>query len=706
MKPTVSNFLHRIPWWALLAGGFVLFIGLAIFTTPVHLMRLDESGKSAEENRAIKREIDAAFSEGAIDIARGVVREMRDHTKDPARREELERALEEIDEARANLREAGAEVLRAKRQAAEDATDAVKEAAIAIEQAQRQAAQALKEAGVENERVKKSLEESLRAAREAQEEARRAAADAKLEAQKRAREEREKALQQARDAREAARLKREGGGKAVPPPPLPGMPEPPAAPSGDTPPRVVLRHPNSDKPMIEIDMAKGQASVMPLPPERKQEIRRKIQGDVYRMGLGAGLILLFIPLFILVVVSKFFIDRSRAAQRVAELKRKEADYARMSQQVTEAKLSALQAQVEPHFLYNTLASVQALTEVDPQQASAMTGHLIQYLRNALPKMRESVSTVGQEVELVRAYLNILQMRMGKRLSFDIAVPQELMELPFPPLMLPSLVENAIKHGLEPQREGGTVTITAQVEGGTLRMVVADTGRGFAETVGAGVGLTNIRERLAALYGDAAKLTLEANAPQGVVATIEVPREGARISAAAAAAMGAAEPAETIEEPPRTKTAKTLRALGTAERAWRRGLSFTFVVLVVVAAVLAGLAMVGTATGLLPIHISGTQMGGPTGALIGTAGVAAAFAVVVLCLAIVLAVVYGLGFLFVGLAIFIPLVVLVSLFPVLAPFILVGLGIWWFVRRSRRKAAEAAMQPLSAPPSAEPQAPTP
>src|SRR5207342_2310370 len=202
----------------------------------------------------------------------------------------------------------------------------------------------------------------------------------------------------------------------------------------------------------------------PLPPELKQEIRRKVQGDVWRMGLGAGLILIFIPLFILLVVSKFFIDRSRAAQRMAEMKRKEADYHRMSQQVTEAKLSALQAQVEPHFLYNTLASVQALTEVDPAQANAMTGHLIQYLRNALPKMRESVSTVGQEIELVRAYLNILQMRMGKRLSFEIAVPPELMDAPFPPLMLPSLVENAIKHGLEPQRDGGMVTITASVRG--------------------------------------------------------------------------------------------------------------------------------------------------------------------------------------------------------------------------------------------------
>src|SRR6185369_10042910 len=129
----------------------------------------------------------------------------------------------------------------------------------------------------------------------------------------------------------------------------------------------------------------------------------------------------------------------------------------------------------------------------------MTGHLIQYLRNALPKMRESVSTIGQEIELARAYLNILQMRMGRRLAFEIAVPPELMEAPFPPLMLPSLVENAIKHGLEPQREGGTVRITAETVDDRLRMVVADTGRGFSEAPGAGVGLANIRERLAALY---------------------------------------------------------------------------------------------------------------------------------------------------------------------------------------------------------------
>jgi hypothetical protein len=147
------------------------------------------------------------------------------------------------------------------------------------------------------------------------------------------------------------------------------------------------------------------------------------------------------------------------------------------------------------------------------------------------------------------------------------------------------------------------------------------------------------------------------------------------------------PASTGAAQPSTATARTLAAMGTAERAWRKGLSFTFIVLVVVAAVLAGLGMVGVATGILPVQVGDESVGGATGALIGTAGIAAAFAVVVLALAIVLAVVYGLGFLFVGLAIFIPLVILVGLFPVLAPFILVGLGIWWLVRRSRKAGAK-------------------
>src|SRR6478736_2371014 len=316
MKP-VSNFLNRTPWWVLLGGGLVLFVGLAIFTTPVHLMRLDESGKTPEENRAIKREIDAAFSEGAIDIARGVVKEMRDRTKDPARREELERALEEIDDARANLREAGVEVLRAKRQAADDATQAVKEATAAIEEAQRQAAKALKEAGVDDERVRQSLDESLKAAKEAQEEARRASAEARTQAQEKARAAREKA----RDAQALAHKQMERGIEMAPP-------QPPAPPMHPGHPRILVMPPGGDQPLIDIDPGQGSVNIAPLPPELKQEIRRKVQGDVWRMGLGAGLILIFIPLFILLVVSKFFIDRSRASQRLAEMKRKEADYHR------------------------------------------------------------------------------------------------------------------------------------------------------------------------------------------------------------------------------------------------------------------------------------------------------------------------------------------------------------------------------------------
>jgi hypothetical protein len=417
-----------------------------------------------------------------------------------------------------------------------------------------------------------------------------------------------------------------------------------------------------------------------LPPELREEIHKSVTGGLYRMGVGASLILVFIPLLAFAIVAKFFIDRSHAAQAVAESKKREAEFHRMSQQVTEAKLSALQAQVEPHFLYNTLASVQALTEVDPSQANLMTGHLIQYLRNALPKMRESVSTVGQEIDLVRAYLNILQMRMGKRLSFEIDVPQELMDAPFPPLMLPSLVENAIKHGLEPQREGGSVHITASAEGDALRLRVSDTGRGFGDSLGSGVGLTNIRERLAALYGDKGKLTLEAAEPHGVVATIEVPRDGARSASAQAAGFGGDAPMNP--EVAKGAAARTFAAMGSAERAWRKGLSFTFVVLVVVAAVFAGLGIVGVSTGMLPVQIGDEVVGGPTGALIGTAGIAVAFAIVVAVLAIVLALVYGLGFLMVGLCIFIGVVTLVAMTPALAPFILVGLAIWWLVRRSK------------------------
>ena len=653
----LSNLLHKTPWWLLLTAGLALLVGLGVFTMPFNVMHLEKRGATPEQKRAISAEIDSAYSESALNIGRSVLKEMLAHTRDPQRREELEDALREVESARDSVREASQEVLRAKQQAARDVADAVQEAHRSIAEARRDTARALKGAGVENKKALDSLQDSL-AANE--------------ETGKAAGQDKGKTLQPAPDA------------LAAPPAP----PAPSGAPAAPRLPDVKLSGP-SGKPLVtvQVDRDPPAPPTVELPPELRQEIRQSVTGGLYRMGVGAGLILIFIPLLALTIVSKFFIDRSRVAQAVAETKKREAEFHRMSQQVTEAKLSALQAQVEPHFLYNTLASVQALTEVDPQQANLMTGHLIQYLRNALPKMRESVSTVGQEIDLVRAYLNILQMRMGKRLAFEIDVPPELMEAPFPPLMLPSLVENAIKHGLEPQREGGSVRITASCTDNVLRLVVADTGKGFGDSLGSGVGLTNIRERLGALYGDKGRLTLEAAEPHGVVATIEAPRDGARSSAAQAAGFGGDEPVKP--EAPKGATARTLAAMGSAERAWRKGLSFAFVVLVVMAAVFAGLGVVGVATGVLPVQIGDEVVGGPTGALIGTAGIAAAFAVVVIALAVVLAVVYGLGFLLVGLAIFIPVVILVAMTPALAPLIIAGLVVWWLVRRVKADDSKSA-----------------
>ncbi|HQY47303.1 MAG TPA: hypothetical protein PLE38_10145, partial [Usitatibacteraceae bacterium] len=289
-----------------------------------------------------------------------------------------------------------------------------------------------------------------------------------------------------------------------------------------------------------------------------------------------------------------------------------------------------------------------------------------------------------------AYLNILQMRMGKRLAFDISIPESLLATPFPPLMLPSLVENAIKHGLEPQREGGSVMITAQAQDGRLRLVVSDTGRGFGETVGAGVGLENIRERLAALYGETAKLTLESNSPAGVIATIEVPMDGLRQPAGPGAV-------PVMPEQPQTKAGKVLSAVGTAERTWRKTLSFAFVALVVVAAVVSGLGIFGVMTGLVPIQVGSEAITGPGGALLGAAGIAVAFAAVVIVLAIVAAIIYGLGWLFVGLAIFIPIVIVIAVSPALAPVILLILLIWWIFRKKpegrEEKAPEARVEPV-------------
>jgi sensor histidine kinase YesM len=191
-------------------------------------------------------------------------------------------------------------------------------------------------------------------------------------------------------------------------------------------------------------------------------------------------------------------------------------------QMVEARLCALQAQIEPHFLFNTLANVKRLYETAPARGREMLSSLINYLQAALPTMREPGSTLAREAELVRSFLTILQMRMGERLQFSIDAPTEIGNARVPPMVLPTLVENAIKHGLSPLPEGGRIDIRAREEAADLVLEVVDNGAGFSASGGSGVGLANTRSRLAALYGAGASLTLVMGAPRGVIATVRLP----------------------------------------------------------------------------------------------------------------------------------------------------------------------------------------
>jgi signal transduction histidine kinase len=212
----------------------------------------------------------------------------------------------------------------------------------------------------------------------------------------------------------------------------------------------------------------------------------------------------------------------RATAREHALRASEIARRQLETGMLEARLQALQAQVEPHFLFNTLAHVKRLYRTDPVRARRMLDSFRAYLQSALPQMRGGVTILGREVDLARAYLEVQQVRMGHRLRVAIGVPDELRTQPFPPMMLISLVENAIKHGLNPLPLGGTIRIDATLENGALDVAVIDTGRGIDEKIGSGVGLANVRSRLAALFGPRAALSLAPNDPCGVRATIRTP----------------------------------------------------------------------------------------------------------------------------------------------------------------------------------------
>ena len=191
----------------------------------------------------------------------------------------------------------------------------------------------------------------------------------------------------------------------------------------------------------------------------------------------------------------------------------------------EAHLKLLQAQIEPHFLFNTLANVSSLIDTEPALAKQLLERLNDWLRVALARARSSSATFGDELDMLENYLEIMQVRFGERLRWRIEMPEEARALVFPPMLLQPLLENALRHGIEPKLGGGEIILRAGCDEGSLRVEVIDSGVGLSANAGSGgAGLANVRARLAALFGAAGSLTLNSNADGGVTATLILPCE--------------------------------------------------------------------------------------------------------------------------------------------------------------------------------------
>ncbi|MES2901139.1 MAG: histidine kinase [Pseudomonadota bacterium] len=282
--------------------------------------------------------------------------------------------------------------------------------------------------------------------------------------------------------------------------------------------------------------AGGESVHIELPPQIGEELSNAIEMAVenkaeekvtrYHKQASTWFTSFVMLLLLALLVIKALVGGKKRAEAETLTANAAAERESMQRQLSETKMQMMQAQVEPHFLFNTLASVEFLIETNPPRASAMQRSLIQYLRAVLPQMRDNavVTNLGREADMVKAYLNLLKMRMEERLIVDMQIPEGLRNAAFPPMMLQSMVENAIKHGLECKPEGGTLRIVAEVAGTKLRVIVTDDGVGFGvmPSDGTGLGLPTIRERLKLLHGDAGQLHISANSPSGVIATIEVP----------------------------------------------------------------------------------------------------------------------------------------------------------------------------------------
>jgi sensor histidine kinase YesM len=237
--------------------------------------------------------------------------------------------------------------------------------------------------------------------------------------------------------------------------------------------------------------------------------------QVARIIQGAPRVAIAIILVSIIVSTfwyRYLANKARLAAAEAARERERSRSAELERLALDAQLRSLQAQIEPHFLFNTLANVVSLIDGAPDKARRMLEQLIDLLRATLAASRSGRTTLGQECALVGAYLDILGIRMGERLRYAVDLPRELAGATVPPLSLQPLVENAIKHGLEPKLAGGAVSVRARAVDGALQVDVEDDGLGFDDPKGAGVGLANLRERLRAAYGERARVAISDRAP--------------------------------------------------------------------------------------------------------------------------------------------------------------------------------------------------
>lgn len=463
------------PWWRLIVGGLIVLIAVAIFTVPFDSIRLEQRLKSAAARQAFK----FAVQKQVLERARSGLVGVRVIANDPVAVREIGDAIADIErELAAPKHEVVVKNVGELQTLIDAQRDDIRKSSHALEQIAARLRGKL-DAPDATAHVKQlatrldALQESVSQLQEMQSRADEFKADA------------------------------HGGSDKTITFSLFGKKKP-----------TVISF--DERPIIE---------PANLDPETRELIQSTVQRDAQKLILGGSSFAALLTLFLLMLIARGLAGRAaRGEQRavIAESRERSESYAR---QLAEARLMVMRAQVEPHFLFNTLAHVQALQEIDPPQASRMLERLISYLRAAMPTMRETTSTLGREVEVVRAYLDLLKIRMDKRLNYSISIPAELNSISFPPTMIATLVENAVKHGLEPKRDGGTIAIQVRLVDEQVEVLIADDGLGLggAQTQGSGIGLANTRERLKMLYGDSGELVVEPNSPSGVRALLRVPK---------------------------------------------------------------------------------------------------------------------------------------------------------------------------------------